>query len=174
MRAPRDLMLLDRLEEFQGVKYSGPAWRVAKEGLDPTQGYSSGSRWDPGTFDVLYTSLEASGAISEMRFHLSSQPVFPSKVKYELSELKVGTNNTLKLFDTELFDRLNVSKETYSTFDYGRTQEIGDAAQFLGFDGLIVPSARSSAQNLVLFSDKFGPENIALVASQTIVWEDWD
>jgi hypothetical protein len=38
--------------------------------------------------------------------------------------------------------------------DYARTQAIGDAAYFLGFDGLIVPSARSRFLNFVLFDTR--------------------
>lgn len=35
----------------------------------------------------------------------------------------------------------------------GQTQQIGTAVQFLGFDGLIVPSARWECKNLVLFTN---------------------
>ena len=47
--------------------------------------------------------------------------------------------------------------ESFGDLSYGRTQEIGDAAAFLGFDGIIAPSARWPCQNLVIFSDSFGP-----------------
>ena len=174
MRKPRDLELLDRLEEYEGVSYSGAAWRATRAGRDPLAGYASRSRWDPGGFDVLYTSLRPEGAIAEMHYDLSLQPVFPSKKPYELSELKVGTVNSLRLVRADLFEALGVEKSTFKSLDYARTQEISDAAYFLGFDGLLVPSARSKAENLVLFNTQLKPDSIELIGTDAIVWKDWE
>ena len=51
-----------------------------------------------------------------------------------------------------------------------RTQEIGDAAQFLGFAGIIVPSARWSGSNLVLFTDRLEPDTLAVLTQEPIDW----
>jgi len=39
--------------------------------------------------------------------------------------------------------------------EYSRTQEIADAAFFLGFEGLIAPSAQWTDLNLILFTHPF-------------------
>jgi hypothetical protein len=36
-------------------------------------------------------------------------------------------------------------------------------AHFLGFDGLIVPSARYDCLNMVLFGDRIGPEALSVI-----------
>ncbi len=138
----RDLELLDALEAHQGVSFEGDVWRIVRDERDPLQGYPAGARWDPGTFDVIYTSLAREGALEEIHFHLTRQPVFPSKIRSVLHRISVRTRRTLRLADIEAVEALGVSRETYASLTYARSQEIGDAAAFLGFDGILAPSAR--------------------------------
>jgi hypothetical protein len=56
---------------------------------------------------------------------------------------------------------------------YSRTQEIAAAAAFLGFDGLIVPSARWDCQNIVLFLDAIDLEEVRPISVQPIDWKKW-
>lgn len=55
--------------------------------------------------------------------------------------------------------------------EYPRTQQIGEVAHFLEFDGLIVPSARYGCQNAVLFGDRVPPEAMAVVRDHGLI--DW-
>jgi RES domain-containing protein len=98
----RDHRLIDAVEVRPHVPFKGTAWRVVGEGRDPCQCRASGGRWDDGSFDVLYTSLDRDGAIAEAYFHLlRGQPVFPSKVRYSLYELKVSLNEAMDLSSLE-------------------------------------------------------------------------
>ncbi|HKH35243.1 MAG TPA: RES domain-containing protein [Beijerinckiaceae bacterium] len=56
----------------------------------------------------------------------------------------------------------------YADRDYRRTQEVADAAFFLGFDGLIAPSARWACLNLVLFTDRIPPDRIQALEAEAI------
>lgn len=172
-RKARDLELLDALDAHQGVSFEGDVWRIVREQRDVLQGYPSAGRWDPGAFDVLYASLEPDGALAEVYFHLSRQPVFPSKLRSVLHRISVRTQRTLKLADLSAVAALGVSIETFGNLDYARTQEIADAADFLGFDGIIAPSARWSCQNLVLFTDRFSPGDLIVAESSDVDWNDW-
>ncbi len=113
------------------------------------------------------------GALEEVHFHLSRQPVFPSKIQWVLHQITVQTRRTLRLADLSAVAALGVTTEQFTSLDYGRTQEIADAAEFLGFDGIIAPSARWPCQNLVFFMDKFGPADFAIVASEPVNWSRW-
>jgi RES domain-containing protein len=172
-RRARDLALLDALDAHQGISFSGDAWRIVREERDVLQGFPSKARWDPGTFDVLYMSLAREGALEEVHFHLTRQPVFPSKMRSVLHRIAVATRRTLKLADLAAVEALGVGRDTYTTLDYSRTQEIADAADFLGFDGLIAPSARWPCQNLVLFLDKVSPDDLAVLESDPVDWPTW-
>src|SRR5690606_33171888 len=140
--APRDHVLLDAIDALERIPFQGHVWRIVREGRDPTVGHPSGGRWDPGTFDVLYTSCTPDGALAEIHFHLSRQPVFPSKVRYDLHKLNVRARKTLRFADMRALATVGIDEAAYSEILYARTQEVGDAAYFLGFDGIIAPSAR--------------------------------
>jgi RES domain-containing protein len=172
-RVARDLALLDLLDAHAGVAFAGDVWRIVRAERDVLQGYAAGARWDPGTFDVLYASLARDGALAEIHFHLSRQPVFPSKMRSVLHRLTVRTQRTLRIADLAALEALGVSRETYPTLSYARCQEIGDAAQFLGFDGILAPSARWDCHNLVLFLDRIEPDALRVEESEAVDWAAW-
>jgi RES domain-containing protein len=170
---PRDPALLDALDSFHKVPYTGETWRVVRSGRDPLQGSASGGRWDPTLFDVLYTSLALDGAVAEVHFHLSRQPVFPSRIRYRSHRIKVRTAKTLRLPTLDAMVPLGVDPARYREVLYEPTQAIGDAAYFLGFDSIIAPNARWSCNNLILFTDQIAPANLHIVESSEINWTEW-
>jgi RES domain-containing protein len=172
-RKARDLQLLDALDALERVPFEGIIWCVVREGRDPVQGHPSAGRWDPGGFDVLYTALEADGALAEIHFHLSRQPVFPSQIRYLLHEVAVRTRKSLRLADLRALADLGVEEARYSEILYARTQEIGDAAHFLGFDGVLAPSARWPCLNLTLFTDRFAPDDLSSLRSKPVDVAAW-
>jgi RES domain-containing protein len=154
---------------------------VTREERDPIQCSAVGGRWDDRSFEVLYTSTKADGAIAEMYFHVSrGQPVIPSQVRYHLHEFRITLTSCLKLtldllqelgFRIAAFGQLSYFEREQ---EYPRTQEIAEVAYFLGRDGLIAPSARSENENLIVFCEPAGPEAIEVVRNHgEIVWEDW-
>lgn len=168
-RKRRDSALIDAIEAIEPADYSGSVWRVVREGRHPTRCSSSGGRWDDGTFDVLYTSQRREGAIAEMRFHLMrGQPVLPSQVKYRLFDIDLALGRALKLLDLEALQKVGLDTARYGQLswqekkaEYPRSQDIGEVAHFLDFDGLIVPSARHDCLNVVVFCDRVLPEAMA-------------
>lgn len=169
----RDLDLLDAIDQLPRTSFDGPLWRVCRQERNPLQGHASGGRWDPGRFEVLYCALEPDGAAAEMHFHLSRQPVFPSRVRYNRHRLGARLQATLRLGDMSALDALGVDTVNYGRFSYARCQEIGDAASFLGFDGLIAPNARWPCLNAVIFTETAEPESLELVSSDEIDLKLW-
>jgi len=172
-RTPRDPALLDALDAFDRIPYAGETRRVVRNGRDPVQGSASGGRWDPTLFDVLYTSLDPDGAVAEVHFHLSREPVFPSKIGYGLHRIRVRTAKTLKLPDLDAMVPLGVDPARYRELLYAPTQAIGDAACFLGFDSIIAPNARWSCDNLILFTDQIAIAGLEVIESSAINWSQW-
>jgi len=179
----RDLALIDAIEAIEPTPFSGTVWRVVREGRDPLEGRASGGRWDDGTFDVLYTSLEREGALSEMYFHLKrGQPIFPSRVRYELHELNLSLDKALKLLNLEALGSLGVTPEIFGRLsyeervaEYPRTQDIAEVAHFLEFDGLLVPSARRSCLNAIVFCERCAPSQKEVIASHGLIdWTAWE
>ena len=172
-RRVRDYELIDAVESLERVSIDDHVWRAVREGRDPLSGHPSGGRWDPGTFDVIYTCFERDGALAELHFHLSRQPVFPSQMQFVLYEIAARTHRTLRFADLRQLEPLGVLAAEYPRPLYERTQEIGDVAFFLGLDGVIAPSARWKAQNLVVFTDRVDPEDLEVIRSTGISWDQW-
>jgi RES domain len=90
-----------------------------------------------------------------------------------LHRISLHTQRVLQLADLSAVEALGVRADRYDDLDYERTQAIGDAAYFLGFDGLLVPSARWNCQNLVVFTDQVAPEDMVIEESSVVDWMAW-
>jgi hypothetical protein len=67
-----------------------------------------------------------------------------------------------------------VPEVIYKEVNLSRTQEIGAAAEFLGCDGLIAPSARWPCDNLMLFPDRIAHDStLEVVESESVDWIKW-
>lgn len=172
-RRVHDRAVLDALEAIDPIAFKGNVWRVAQKGREPLRGSSLHGRWSPtGEFEVLYTSLKPEGALTEVGYRLSLEPVWPSRMEYELHRIEVGTKKTLYFRDLSTLQPLGVDVGRYQSFDYEATQAITAAAHFLAFDGLLVPSARAQSHNLVIFLDRTADYDLFDVRETTAV--DWD
>lgn len=173
-RRGHDDRLLDALGEMSGQSFSGTMWRVVRVGRSYIDGSRGAGRWNPSSLSVLYGAQEANGAIAEIHYHLNrGQSVFPSRMRHELVELRIKTSATLRLADMDALRHLDVDVSRYKEMLYWRTQEIADAAAFMGFDGIIAPSARWRCQNIVLFLDELDLDDIEYVKSDPVNWRDW-
>ena len=173
-RRVHDDRLLDALDALKGQTFAGTVWRVVREGRAVLDGSRGAGRWNPSDLSVLYAAKQADGATAEIYFHLSrGQSVFPSKIRHCLFELKITTERTLILASMADLVALGVEQAKYASLLYLRTQEIAAAAAFMGFDGIISPSARFDCENIVLFLDSFNLKNIETVSETAIDWGDW-
>lgn len=185
----RDNRLLDAIEDRPVEPVGITVWRVVKDGRDPCVCASSGGRWDDGTFEVLYTSLDRDGAIAEMYYHLKrGQPVFPSKLKYRLFELRVTLDGVIRLPDKDSLEDLGVNVAQFGQLsyqerpaEYPRTQEVAEAVNFLGgpepgeASGMVVPNARWDCQNLVVLCGHTAPGDVEEVRDHGVIdWAAWE
>jgi len=170
-----DRLVLDALEKLDPEPFDSDVWRVARKGRDPLRGSSANGRWGaPGELEVLYTSEQRDGALAEVGFRLSLEPVWPSLIQHQIHVLAVRAERTLRLLDMRELAILGVDISRYETFEYGATQAIAAAAHFLEFDGMLVPSARFACSNLVLFADRVSHTgHLQLVSSEDVDWPDW-
>ena len=99
--------------------------------------------------------------------------MFPSRIKHVLFELRIKMARSLALADMDALARLGVVPEQYDQMLYSRTQEIADAAFFMGYDGIIAPSARWECQNIILFLDSIDLDDVEEISSSQIDWNTW-
>lgn len=142
--------LLESLSQLPRDPFSGVVFRATRNNLNPGTASTSGGRWmPPDRSPILYTSLVSDGALAEMSYRQLLLDPIPSKAIF-LHRLRVDLKRVVQISRTDL-ERLGVLTAEYQSLNYPKTQEIGDAACFLGFDGAIVPSARWECENLVIF-----------------------
>jgi RES domain-containing protein len=168
-----DRAILDALENFDPEAVKTIAWRVARKGRDPLRGAAANGRWNAiGEFEVLYTSLEADGALAEVGHRLSLEPVWPSKIEHQLHRLEVTSERALRLDSLPHLETLGVDIKRFQGFDYAATHAIAAAAHFLEFDAMLVPSARFNTTNLVVFLDRIRTSP-KLLSSEEVDWAKW-
>lgn len=173
-RRAHDDRLLDAISKIAPVHYGRAVWRVVRQGRSPTDGSRGAGRWNPVDLSVLYCSEERDGSLAEIHFHLSrGQPVFPSRIRHVVWRLGAELARSLTLLDVDELTRLGVEMGRYQGILYAKTQEIGAAAAFLGFDGLVSPSARYDCANLVIFLDNAAPEALTEIDSEPVDWPLW-
>jgi hypothetical protein len=174
--APRlhDRAMLDAIEQIAAETIELEVWRITRRGRDPLRGASAHGRWGAaGELEMLYTSEQRDGALAEIGFRLSLEPVWPSLIQHELHSIAVQADRILRL-DIGHIAQLGVDRARYESFDYGVTEAIAAAAHFLEFNGLLVPSARFPCANLVLFTDRVVEDGrLQLVDSQPVNWDQW-
>lgn len=170
-----DRALLDALEQMPAEPYDADVWRITRKGRDPMRGASAHGRWGAaGEIEVLYTSEQSDGALAEIGFRLSLEPVWPSKLEHELHAIAVKAERVLRLPELRHIEQLGVDIARYASFDYSATQAVAAAAHFLDFDGLLVPSARYDCVNLVLFTDRAPmAAQLQLISSEPVNWTQW-
>jgi hypothetical protein len=167
-----DRVVLDALEALDPEPFRGAVWRVTRRGREPLRGAAAHGRWSAsGEFEVLYTSLARDGALAEIGYRLSLQPVWPSRIEHEIHTIGVQTERNLRFADAASLAPFGVDVARYRSFEYEATQAIAAAANFLGFDGLIVPNARFACSNLVIFTER-APE-LTLIDTKRVNWNSW-
>src|SRR5260370_7903980 len=96
-----DRSVLDALEKLDPELFDSDVWRVARKGRDALTGSSANGRWGaPGELEVLYASEARDGALAEVGFRLSLEPVCPSRIQHQLHGLAATTHRSLLLSDT--------------------------------------------------------------------------
>jgi RES domain-containing protein len=160
-RLPRPQALLDAIEIETPIALTARLWRVVTDGRDPLSAGRSGGRWDDGSFDVLYTSSERSGAMAEAWFHAArGQPIPPSKPVKRIHQISAELTRVLDLSGEGRLAALGVDMQRYGQLayvqrggEYPTTQQIGEVAFFYEYEAVIVPNARWPTSNVVILTE---------------------
>ena len=144
-----DRELLAYLEELGSSPFEGTVYRHMFFSYPPERANIRGARWNPPDVSAIYTAVERSTALTEAEHQMSIQPVRPS-VSRDLYNLSVVLTSVLDLRDPG--PRAGITPEMLESDDLKGCQGVGGAVEWLGHDGLLVPSVRAeNGSNLVIF-----------------------
>lgn len=135
-----------------GTKWSGRAFRVMLNDFPPNRENTGGARWNPPETAAIYTCLEPSVCIAEVEFGLKRQPrPVKSNLRKTLFEIEVALAAVLDLGPLlPALAKIGIDASHLFADDMKVSQEIGRLVTWYGCDGLLVPSARSNGNNLVI------------------------
>jgi RES domain-containing protein len=142
--------LLDALQAITPASWAGHAFRHTFADYAPDVENTRGARWNPPGTAAIYTSLTREGVLAEAEHQLSIQPIRP-RVKRTIHTLDLSLSSLLDLTNIDLLARLGVGLGELGGDDMLACQQVGGATSWLDHDGLLIPSARAEAVNLVIF-----------------------
>ncbi|HEV7242714.1 MAG TPA: RES family NAD+ phosphorylase [Thermoanaerobaculia bacterium] len=143
--------MLDILQTAGVSAWEGTVYRHMFGALSPAHSNTTGARWNPPPLEAIYTSCERETALAEAEYSIASQPLRP-KAKRTLYTIRVSLQNVVDLTAPGLLPLLGITDDVLSGSDQSSCRLIGAAVNWLGYDGLLVPSARcGGGTNLVIY-----------------------
>ncbi|WGJ88047.1 RES family NAD+ phosphorylase [Gordonia sp. SMJS1] len=152
-----DPSLLDAIEQLGSESLTNVTlWRHMFNDNPPELSNTRGARWNPPGLAAIYTSSERDTAVAEGQHAIDSQPLRPRARRF-VYELRASASKALRITPAD-FDALGLTQQDLDGADFSGCQRIGEHAAFLGFDALIVPSARSDGTNVVIFINELSAD----------------
>jgi RES domain-containing protein len=162
---PRLAEALARLEE---TGFQGRAWKHTLPNQSPTAANTKGARWNPAGVPVIYLSVERDTARAEGDYLGGAQPQ-PIRGTRHITEVEISLGRVLDLRDRTVLRALGLSEADLRSSDHSACQRVGGTAEWLGLEGLIVPSARAEGANVVVFERRTGPDfSLRVVGSEPL------
>lgn len=157
--AIHDPDLLDAIERLGAeVLEEVTLWRHMFNDNPPELSNTRGARWNPAGLAAIYTSDQRETAIAEGQQAIDSQPLRP-KARRFVYELRVSAAKTLRIRESGL-PALGLDRSDLVSPDFSACQRVGAHAAFLGYDALVVPSARADGTNVVIFVNELAADAV--------------
>ena len=151
--------LLDALENLGPYPFHDTVWRHMFNDYPPDLANTRGARWNPAGVAAVYTSLERDVALAEAQYAIDSQPLRPRAKRRVMYELDLSLTAVVDLRGDGL-RQVGLTTSDLRADDHAACQEVGAAVAWLGWDGLIVPSARADGGNVVVLVDAMAADAI--------------
>jgi RES domain-containing protein len=148
-----DRELLERLDQFRPKPWCGEVFRHMFGDYPPERENQRGARWNPPETPAIYASLSRVVALVEAEFHIGLQPIRP-RAKRTVYRVSVVLASVVDLSDRDQLVELGILERDLTSLDHRACQNVGGAVEWLGNDGLLVPSARADGVNLVIFPNQ--------------------
>ena len=148
-----DRALLEQLGKLPAAPWRGVVYRHMFADYSPDRENTRGARWNPPGAPAIYASVERALALAEAEYQIGLQPVRPC-VRRTVYRIAVTLGSALDLTERAALAGLGVGQAELESLDHAACQRVGAAVEWLGHDGLLVPSARGPGTNLVIFPNQ--------------------
>jgi RES domain-containing protein len=171
MRLPE---LAERVDGLGASEFDGPAYRHVSAGTKPRSGTGArihGGRWNPpDSFATLYLGLSRGTVIAEWRRAASREGLaLEDFLPRVLFEFHVTVSGVVDLRREEAQAAVSLSRADLTGVDQHPCQRVGEAVHYLGYEGLLAPSATREGEILVLYPENLRADSYLEIRSQ----ESW-
>lgn len=155
--------LVDAIDQLQTITYSGDVYRHVATGRHPLSGAgarSLGGRWNPReSFATLYLADRKPTVEAEFRRMAIRQGLDPSQfLPRRIYRLAIQLQAVVDLTEPQRLPQ-GLAGVDFSSDDLTPTQAIGEAAQYLGREAILAPSAAGDGNVLAVFIDRLLPDS---------------
>ncbi len=178
MTLPLDEDIVQRVNDLGVTRWSGTTYRFTSKGRDARSGEGLGVTVGGGTpvgRTRLSTSRSRSRRASRSLFASPPRADYPwrSVCSRELSyTLAVSDLALIDLRPVDALDQVGLSADDISDTNWTACQTVGQAAYFLGHDGIIAPSATGRGVVLTVFESRIDPGKLTVNDSHTLTAAD--
>lgn len=157
-----DSALIERLGALDTREFIGEAWRHVRPEYPPLSGEGAravGGRWNPpGSYPTLYLGLDVDVVVAEFHRHLDRQGLRPEDaLPRVLYRYEVRLSLVVDLRAEQHWGALDLDHARIKSNDLRYCQAVGDAAHYLGAEGLLAPSAAGRGDVIAVFLDRQYP-----------------
>jgi RES domain-containing protein len=160
--------MLDLLQSAAVASWEGKVYRHMFGSNPPSRSNTTGARWNPPALEAIYASCERETALAEAEYYIALQPLRP-KAKRTIYSIRVSLKSVIDLTIFGLLQRLGITDDVLTSDDHAPCRLIGSAVNWLGYEGLIVPSARRvGGTNLVIYQHDPSTSDFEVIAEEMI------
>jgi RES domain-containing protein len=164
--------VLDILQSAAVSAWSDTVYRHMFGLNNPAHANTHGARWNDTGLAAIYASCERETALAEAEYYISLQPLRP-RAKRTLYTIRVSLKSVIDLTAPDVLSQLGVTDAVLSSPDHTPCRTIGGAVNWLGHDGLLVPSARRrGGANLVIYQQDPSTSDFDVIGAEVIAPDD--
>jgi RES domain-containing protein len=156
-----DEALVERVDELPRSAISATFYRYATARRDPLSGAGArafGGRWNPREiFGAIYLASSRSACAGEARRAaeaIGTSPEVMLQAPYLLHTIDAREVLALDLTSPDIMETVGLTPADIADPDWTACQAVGHAAWFLGFQGILAPSASGAGTVLAAFEGR--------------------
>ena len=170
--------LVQRVDDLGSTAWSGTTYRYTTPKRDPLSGTGArlfGGRWNPrGAFAAIYLARSVAACLAELErsAELTSIPVSDAlRAGRTLHTLQVRDVAVLDLTSEDNQSAIGLGVDDIADDDWTACQAVGQAADFLGYQGVLAPSATGTGLVLAAFEARLAHGQLEVTSSQPLTEE---